>query len=214
MAKDRQAMYDRFSDKGAHSAKWLDIVKNFLKLAFAGQHREAKCPCNRCRNRRMLSEYEMSSHIASLPFGSPLLRTPPVRPTTSTPPTVGQTNVKIDFIYLLDYFAFLAHPFICLSGGLRDTIRRQLGIQLHRCPLQPDSRIQQEQCGAVVLVLVSFIIVSILLSLVVDYIVLTYRTCFAFACRKLYCGFTAVYDYSYIFYLFWRLPISLVSRRL
>jgi hypothetical protein len=39
------------------------MVKNFLKLAFAGDHREVKCPCNRCQNRRMLSEYEMSSHI-------------------------------------------------------------------------------------------------------------------------------------------------------
>jgi hypothetical protein len=41
-------VYDRFSDKGAHFAKWFEIAKNFLKLAFAGDRREAKCPCNRC----------------------------------------------------------------------------------------------------------------------------------------------------------------------
>jgi hypothetical protein len=41
-------MYDRFSDKGAHFAKWFEIAKNFLKLAFAGDRREAKFPCNRC----------------------------------------------------------------------------------------------------------------------------------------------------------------------
>jgi hypothetical protein len=38
-------------------------VKNFLRLAFAGDRREAKCPYNRCRNRRMLFEYEMPNHI-------------------------------------------------------------------------------------------------------------------------------------------------------
>jgi hypothetical protein len=36
MAEDRWAMYDGFSDKGAHSVKWFEIAKNFLKLAFAG----------------------------------------------------------------------------------------------------------------------------------------------------------------------------------
>jgi hypothetical protein len=41
-------MYDGFSDKGAHSVEWFEIVKNFLKLAFSGDHREAKCLCNRC----------------------------------------------------------------------------------------------------------------------------------------------------------------------
>jgi hypothetical protein len=61
-------MYDRFSDKGAHSTEWFKIAKNFLKLAFAGDHREARCPCNRCRNRMMLSEYEMSDHIAKHRF--------------------------------------------------------------------------------------------------------------------------------------------------
>jgi hypothetical protein len=57
-------MYDKFSDKGAHSAKWFEIAKNFLKLAFAGDRCEVKCPWNRCPNRKMLSEYEMSGHIA------------------------------------------------------------------------------------------------------------------------------------------------------
>jgi hypothetical protein len=64
MAEDRRVMYNRVSGKGAHSAKWFEVAKNFLKLAFAGDHREAKCPCNRCRNRWMSSEYEMSGHIA------------------------------------------------------------------------------------------------------------------------------------------------------
>jgi hypothetical protein len=68
MAEDRWAMYDGFSDKGAHSAEWFEIAKNFLKLAFAGDHREAKFPCNRCQNRRMLSKYEMSHHIAKHRF--------------------------------------------------------------------------------------------------------------------------------------------------
>jgi hypothetical protein len=64
MADDRQVMYDRFSDKGAHSVEWFEIAKNFLKLAFAGHRCEMRSPCNRCRNKRMLSEYEMPIHIA------------------------------------------------------------------------------------------------------------------------------------------------------
>jgi hypothetical protein len=63
-------MYDRFNDKGARSAEWFEIMKNFLKLAFAGDRHEAKCPCNKCWNRRMLSEYEMSGHIAKHGFMS------------------------------------------------------------------------------------------------------------------------------------------------
>jgi hypothetical protein len=61
-------MYDRFSDEGAHSTEWFEIVKNFLKLAFAGYCHGAKCPCNWCRNRRMLSKYEISAHIAKQRF--------------------------------------------------------------------------------------------------------------------------------------------------
>jgi hypothetical protein len=40
-------MYDGLSDKDAHSVEWFEIAKNFLKIAFAGDHHEAKCPCNR-----------------------------------------------------------------------------------------------------------------------------------------------------------------------
>jgi hypothetical protein len=68
MADDRRAMYDGFSDKGAHSAECFWIAKEFLKLAFAGGCREAMCPCSRCCNRWMLSEYEMSGHIAKKGF--------------------------------------------------------------------------------------------------------------------------------------------------
>jgi hypothetical protein len=68
MAEDRQEMYDGFGDKGAHSAEWFEIAKNFLELACAGDHREVKCSCNRCQNKRMLSEYEMSDHIAKHRF--------------------------------------------------------------------------------------------------------------------------------------------------
>jgi hypothetical protein len=68
MADNRRVMYNRFSDKGAHCAEWFEIAKNFLKLAFAGGHHEPKCLCNRCLNRRILSEYEMSAHIAKHGF--------------------------------------------------------------------------------------------------------------------------------------------------
>jgi hypothetical protein len=68
MVDDQWAMYNGFSDKGAHSAEWFEIAKNFLKLAFASDHHKVKCPCNRCWNRRMLSEFEMSSHIAKYRF--------------------------------------------------------------------------------------------------------------------------------------------------
>jgi hypothetical protein len=51
-----------FSDKGAHSAK------NFLGLAFVGYRHEVKCMCNRCQNRRLLFEYEMSGNIAKQGF--------------------------------------------------------------------------------------------------------------------------------------------------
>jgi hypothetical protein len=68
MVEDRRAMYNRFSDNGAHSDEWFEAAKNFLKLVFTGGRREAKCPCNRCRNRRMMSKYEMSSHIAKHEF--------------------------------------------------------------------------------------------------------------------------------------------------
>jgi hypothetical protein len=63
MVDDRWVMYNGFSDKGAHSTEWFEIMKNFLNVGFAGDHRKVKCPFNRCPNRRMLFEYKMSSHI-------------------------------------------------------------------------------------------------------------------------------------------------------
>jgi hypothetical protein len=47
-----------------NTVEWVQITKEFLKLAFASDCREASCPCSRCVNRRMLSEYEMSTHVA------------------------------------------------------------------------------------------------------------------------------------------------------
>jgi hypothetical protein len=68
MADERRAMYDRFSDTSKHSAEWVQITKEFLMLAFVGGHHEASCPCSRWENRRMLSEYEMSGHLAKKEF--------------------------------------------------------------------------------------------------------------------------------------------------
>jgi hypothetical protein len=61
-------MYNGFSDKGGHSTEWVQITKEFLKLAFVGSRHEASCPCNRHENRRMLSEYEMFAHLANKRF--------------------------------------------------------------------------------------------------------------------------------------------------
>jgi hypothetical protein len=63
-------MYDGFNDTGKHSVEWVRITKEFLKLAFAGGHREVSCPCSKCENRRMLSEYEMSAQLAKNGFMS------------------------------------------------------------------------------------------------------------------------------------------------
>jgi cytidine deaminase len=63
-------MYDGFSDTGEPSVEWVLITKDFLKLAFAGDSCEVCCPCGRCENRRMLSEYEMSAHLAKKEFMS------------------------------------------------------------------------------------------------------------------------------------------------
>jgi hypothetical protein len=115
------------------------------------------------------------------PFGSPPLRIPSLRPTTSMPPTVRQAYVKIGFVCLLDYIAFLTCSFTCLSGWLRITTRWQEGIWLPRRPLEPNGRIHRQRRGDVVLV--SFIF-QIVLSCRI--IVLSCRTCFAFACRELY----------------------------
>jgi hypothetical protein len=61
-------MYDGFSYTGKHSVEWVWITKEFLKLAFTSGHREASCPCSRCENRKMLSEYEISAHLAKKRF--------------------------------------------------------------------------------------------------------------------------------------------------
>jgi hypothetical protein len=61
-------LYDGFSDIGKYSAKWVWITKEFLKLAFAGGHREVSCPCSRCENKRILSEYEISAHLSKKEF--------------------------------------------------------------------------------------------------------------------------------------------------
>jgi hypothetical protein len=61
-------MYDGFNDTSKHSTEWIWISKEFLKLAFAGDHREGSCPCSRCEKRKMLSEYEMSAHLAKKEF--------------------------------------------------------------------------------------------------------------------------------------------------
>jgi hypothetical protein len=63
-------MYDGFSDTGKHSNEWVQINKEFLKLAFASGHREASCLCSMCENKSMLSEYEMSTHLAKKGFMS------------------------------------------------------------------------------------------------------------------------------------------------
>jgi hypothetical protein len=47
MADERQTMYDGFSDIDKHSAEWVRITKEFLKLASAGGRREASCLCSR-----------------------------------------------------------------------------------------------------------------------------------------------------------------------
>jgi hypothetical protein len=68
MVDERRVMYDGFSDTGKHSTEWARITKELLKLAFAGGHHEVSCPCSRCENRRILSEYEMSAHLAKKGF--------------------------------------------------------------------------------------------------------------------------------------------------
>jgi hypothetical protein len=95
---------------------------------------------------------------------------------------VRQVYVKIGFVCLLDNFAFLTRSFTCLLGKLRITTRRRAGIRLCRCPLEPGGRIRRQRYGAVVLVLLSLAIVLVLLLLVVNYIVLSCRAYFAFAC--------------------------------
>jgi hypothetical protein len=68
MADERLPMYDGFSDTGKHSTEWVQITKEFFKLAFVGGLHEVSCPCTRCDNRRMLSKYEMSADLAKKGF--------------------------------------------------------------------------------------------------------------------------------------------------
>jgi hypothetical protein len=68
MADERLTMYDEFSETDKNSVEWVRITKELLKLAFAGGRREASCPCSRCENRWMLSEYEMPAHLATKGF--------------------------------------------------------------------------------------------------------------------------------------------------
>jgi hypothetical protein len=70
MADEQHAMYDGFSDTDKHFDEWVRITKEVLKLAFTSDHREASCLCSRCENRRILSEYEMSTHLAKKGFMS------------------------------------------------------------------------------------------------------------------------------------------------
>jgi hypothetical protein len=63
-------MYDGFSDTCKHSVERVRITKELLKLAFAGGYHEVSCPYSRCENRRMLSEYEISAHLAKKGFMS------------------------------------------------------------------------------------------------------------------------------------------------
>jgi hypothetical protein len=70
MVDERRQMYDGFNDTGKHSAKWVQITMEFLKLAFTGSRRELSCLHGRCENRRMLSEYEMSAHLTKKGFMS------------------------------------------------------------------------------------------------------------------------------------------------
>jgi hypothetical protein len=66
MADERRTMHDGFSDTGKYLDEWVWITKEFLKLSFAGGHREASCPCNMCEKRSMLSEYEISVHLPKM----------------------------------------------------------------------------------------------------------------------------------------------------
>jgi hypothetical protein len=68
MAEEQRAIYDGFSDTGKCSTEWVRITKEFLKLTFAGGHHEASCPYDRCENRRMVSEHEMSAHLDKKEF--------------------------------------------------------------------------------------------------------------------------------------------------
>jgi hypothetical protein len=63
-------MYDGFSDTAKQFTEWVQIKKENFKLPFASGCREASCLRSRCKNRRMLFEYEMSAHLAKKGFKS------------------------------------------------------------------------------------------------------------------------------------------------
>jgi hypothetical protein len=64
MDEEQRVIYDGFSDTDKHFVELVRIINEFLKLAFTGGRHEASRPCSMCENRRMLSEYEMSAHLA------------------------------------------------------------------------------------------------------------------------------------------------------
>jgi hypothetical protein len=68
MADDRRAMYDGFSKKSEHSAKWVCIFKEFLNQAFVGCHCVAKCLCTICQNYRFLNQDEVQVHLCEEGF--------------------------------------------------------------------------------------------------------------------------------------------------
>jgi hypothetical protein len=68
MVDDRRVMYDRFSDKSAHSTEWVQIANDFLNLAFVGGHRDVKCACKKCQNYRFLSHDDIQVHLCKVGF--------------------------------------------------------------------------------------------------------------------------------------------------
>jgi hypothetical protein len=68
MVDDRRTMYDGFSKKSGHSAKWVQIVKGFLNQAFAGCRRVAKCPYTICQNYRFQDQDEVQVHLCQEGF--------------------------------------------------------------------------------------------------------------------------------------------------
>jgi hypothetical protein len=101
-----------------------------------------------------------------LPFGSPLLGTSPLRPTTSTPPTVC----------LLDYFAFLRRPFHVANTSIYMSFRaaqdhnkaacRDMTLSMASSTWREDPTATTCHRSSVLLLLVK---VAILVSLVVNY---------------------------------------------
>jgi hypothetical protein len=68
MTNDRRTMYNRFSDKGAHSIERVQITNDFLNLAFAGGHHVAKLLRKKCWNYRFLSRDDIHLHLCKVGF--------------------------------------------------------------------------------------------------------------------------------------------------